>query len=76
MSREPLQNMDEPSAVSRRIPLTEEDLGPGNTETEAPESMRNSRPERISCTNRTTEPDSENVKENGSESENVWTEVS
>ena len=52
MRREPLQNMNEPSAVSRQIPWTEEDLGPGNTETEAPESMRNSRPERISCTNK------------------------
>ena len=42
MSREPLQNIDEPSAVSRRIPSTEEDLGPGKNETEAPESTRNS----------------------------------
>ena len=51
MSCEPLQNIDEPSAVSRRIPSIEEGLGPGKTETEAPESTRNSRPERISCTN-------------------------
>ena len=52
MSREPLQYMGEPSAVSRRKPSTEEELGPGKTETEAPESTRNSRPDRISRTNR------------------------
>ena len=58
MSREPLQNIDELSAVSRRISSTEEDLGPGKTETEAPELTRNSRPERTSCTNkRVTRPE-------------------
>ena len=52
MRQEPLQNIEEPSAVNRWTPSTEEDLGPGNTETEAPESTRNSRSERISFTNR------------------------
>ena len=49
---EPLQKMGEPSAVSRRKPSPEEELGPGKTETEAPESTRNSCPDRISRTNR------------------------
>ena len=55
MSREPLQNMKDPSAVRKRVPSVEDDLGLGNTETEAPESTRNSRLERTSDTNRRSE---------------------
>ena len=47
----PLQTIGEPSAVRRQTSLEESDLGPGNTETEAPESNKNSRLERISCRN-------------------------
>ena len=42
----------EPSAVSRRKPSLKEELGPGKTETEALESTRNSRLDRVSRTNR------------------------
>ena len=82
MSCEPLQNIDEPSAVSRRIPSTEEDLGPGKTETEAPELTRNWRhSHHVYCdTSRIgkklkiwrAELESENGRESGFESENVW----
>ena len=48
----PLQTIGEPSAVRRRTPSEESDLGPGSTETEAPESTKNSRSDRISLRNR------------------------
>ena len=51
--RDPLQNIEDTSAVSKRVPSVEDDRGLGNTETEAPESTRNSRLERISCTYKT-----------------------
>ena len=50
--RDILQNIEDPSAVSKRVPSVEDDLGLGNTETEAPESTRKSRPDRVSRTNR------------------------
>ena len=52
---DPLHIIGELSAVKRWIPLSEDDLGPGNTETEAPESTRNSRLESIPFTNRRVE---------------------
>ena len=48
----PLQTIGVPSAVNRRTPSEEVDLGPGKTETEAPESTKNSLSERISFRNR------------------------
>ena len=48
----PLQIIGDPSAVRRRTPSEDVDFGPGNTETEAPESTRNSLLERISFRNR------------------------
>ena len=48
----PLQIIGDPSAVRRRTPSEEVDFGPGNTETEAPESTRNSLSERMSFRNR------------------------
>ena len=48
----PLQIIGDPSAVRRRTPSEEVDFGPGNTETEAPESTKNSLSERISFRNR------------------------
>ena len=48
----PLQNIGDPSAVRRRTPSAESDLGPGNTETEAPEWTKISRSDRISLRNR------------------------
>ena len=45
--QELLQNIGEPSAVRRQTPLEDKDLGPGNTDTEAPESTKNSGLERI-----------------------------
>ena len=50
-----MQNIEDPSAVSKQVPSAEDDLGLGNTETEAPESTRNSRLERMSVTNRRAE---------------------
>ena len=47
MMRVPLHYIGEQSAVSRRTSLTDEDLGPGNTNTEAPELTRNSWLDRI-----------------------------
>ena len=38
----PLQIIGDPSAVRRQTLLEEDDFGPGNTETEAPELTRNS----------------------------------
>ena len=46
--REPLQNIGEPSVVRRGTPSADKNFGPGNTDTEAPESTKNSRSERIS----------------------------
>ena len=40
---EPLYVMVEPLVVTRQIPKLEEDAGPGNTETDALESTKNSR---------------------------------
>ena len=48
----PLQIIGDPSAVRRLTPSEEVDFGPGNTETEAPESTKNSLSERISFRNR------------------------
>ena len=48
----PLQIIRDPSAVRRRTPLEEVDFGPGKTETEAPESTRNSLSESMSYRNR------------------------
>ena len=48
----PLQIIGDPSAVRRLTPSEEVDFGPGNTETEAPESTKNSLSERISFKNR------------------------
>ena len=44
---EPLHAMAEPLAVTRRIPKLEEDAGAGNTETDAPESIRKFLEERV-----------------------------
>ena len=52
LESEPQENcrgmIGEPSAVRRCTLLTDEDLGPGNTKTEAPESTKISRTDRIS----------------------------
>ena len=48
----PLQISGDPSAVRRQTPLEEVDFGPGNTDTEAPESTKNFLSERISFRNR------------------------
>ena len=45
----PLQTIREPSAVKKQTHSEESDLGPGNTETEASKSTKNSRSESISC---------------------------
>ena len=47
-----LQIIGEPSAIRRRTSSEESDFGPENTETEAPESTRNTLSERISLRNR------------------------
>ena len=47
-----LQTIEDPSAIRRQTPSEESDLGPGNPETEAPESTKNSWSERISRRNR------------------------
>ena len=52
---DPLHIIGDPSAVKRWTLLSEDNLGPGNTETEALESTRNSRSEIISFTNRRVE---------------------
>ena len=46
--RVPLHTIGDPLAVRRQTMSSEEDLGPGNTETEALESTRNSWSERMS----------------------------
>ena len=48
----PLQIIGDPSAVRRQTPSEEVDFGPGNTETEAPKSTKNSLSERTSFRNR------------------------
>ena len=48
MMPDPLYTIGVPSAVRRQTPLVEVEFGPGNTETEAPESKRNSLSEKIS----------------------------
>ena len=48
MTREPLHIIGEPSAVRRRTLLMDEDLGPGNIDTEEPESTKNLQSDRIS----------------------------
>ena len=48
MMRELLHIISEPAAIRRPTPSTDEDLGPGNTDTEAPESTKNSRLDRMS----------------------------
>ena len=53
--RVPLHTIGDPSAFRRQTPLSEEDLGPGNTEAEAQESTSNSRLERISFRKRRVE---------------------
>ena len=53
--RDQLHIIGDPSAVKIRTPLSEDNLGPGNTETEAPKSTRNSRSESISFTKRRVE---------------------
>ena len=47
-----LQTIRDPSAVRRQTPSEESNLRPWNTETEAPESTKNSQSERISQRNR------------------------
>ena len=53
--RVPLQTIRDLLAVRRQTPSSKEDLGPGNTDTKAPESTRNSLLERMSFRKRRVE---------------------